>query len=226
MNTPRTIRAVLFDLDGTLLDTAPDMAAALNTLRVENGLPALPYDRLRPNVSHGAIGLVKAGFGIDLEPEHRDELIQRFLQLYADALAVNTVAFDGVTDTIDRIETRGLRWGIVTNKPGWLTEPLLTALQFGKNAGCVISGDALAERKPHPAPLHHAAGLLETDPADCIYVGDAERDIQAGRAAGMLTLVAAYGYIRHDDAPENWQADGTLEHVSQLVDWLGDDVVA
>ena len=214
------IRAVLFDLDGTLLDTAPDMAAALNRLLTELDRPALPYEALRPVVSHGARGLIDTGFGNDLDDNHRAELTERFLEIYAAALAVDTSPFDGVDEVIAHIEGAGLHWGIVTNKPGWLTRPLLAKMGFAGGAGCVISGDALEQRKPHPAPLYHAAQLLGTDPAHCIYVGDAERDIEAGRAAGMLTLIALYGYIQGDDTPHAWNAHGSLDHPTQLLQWL------
>ena len=220
------IAAVLFDLDGTLLDTAPDMAAALNRLLDEQRLPPLPYERLRPMVSHGARGLIDTGFGNDIDSDYRAELTARYLEIYAADLAVDTTPFDGVDEVIGHIETHRLPWGIVTNKPGWLTSPLLEALGFAGGAGCVISGDDLSERKPHPAPLQHAAGLLETDPAHCIYVGDAERDVAAGRAAGMLTLVAGYGYIRDEEAPDTWKADGSLDHPTDLLRWLNGASVA
>ncbi len=220
MTVRSDIRAVLFDLDGTLLDTAPDMAAALNCLLSERERPAVPFERLRPVVSHGARGLIDAGFGNDLGDDHRADLTGRFLQIYADALAVDTTPFDGVDDVLSHIESAGLRWGIVTNKPGWLTRPLLAALGFGAGAGCVVPGDALEQRKPHPAPLRHAAKLLDTDPAHCIYVGDAQRDIEAGRAAGMLALIARYGYIHTDDRPDTWNAHGCLDHPTQLLKWL------
>lgn len=220
MTFKRNIRAVLFDLDGTLLDTAPDMAAALNRVRVEHGLQPLPYSALRPVVSHGARGLVDTGFGAALSDAERAPLIERFLELYAEGLAIDTSLFDGVDELLELIEASGRRWGIVTNKPGWLTTPLLGALGIDTRPGCIISGDSLPRRKPHPDPLHHAARLLGTNPSECIYVGDAERDIQAGLAAGMLTLIADYGYIGADDSPEHWNADGRLSHPSDLLRWL------
>lgn len=218
----RQIDAVLFDLDGTLLDTAPDMAAALNCLLVEQQLAALPFDRLRPVVSHGSIGLVNVGFGEDLAPARRKQLTERFLSLYEMALAVDTAMFDGVSELLDNIDQRGLPWGIVTNKPQYLTDSVLQQMDIFASAGCVISGDSLPQRKPHPAPLLHAAQLLNINPANCIYVGDAERDIQAGRAAGMLTLVAGYGYIHADETPDQWHADGMLNEPLDLSRWLGD----
>jgi phosphoglycolate phosphatase len=216
----RQIDAVLFDLDGTLLDTAPDMAAALNRLLVEQELCQVPFEDLRPVVSHGSRGLITAGFGADIDPDRLAELTERFLALYAEALAVDTVLFGGVPELLEAIEKRGLRWGIVTNKPKWLTDSVLEQLGLFASAGCVVSGDSLPQRKPHPAPLQHAAALLGTTPENCIYVGDAERDIEAGRAAGMLTLVASYGYIHADESPEDWRADGLLAHPLDLHGWL------
>lgn len=216
------IEAVLFDLDGTLLDTAPDMAAALNRLLAENEREAMPYDRLRPVVSHGAKGLLTAGFGPNLPPDDAADLTRRFLDLYAENIAVGTTLFDGMREVLYFIEARGLRWGIVTNKPGWLTDKVLEELDILPRPGCVIAGDTLPERKPHPAPLEHAADLLEICPTRCVYVGDAERDIQAGRAAGMRTLIAGYGYIEAHEVPHAWQADGRLDHPLDLNQWLDD----
>ncbi|MDH3647865.1 MAG: phosphoglycolate phosphatase [Gammaproteobacteria bacterium] len=220
MTEPRQIDAVLFDLDGTLLDTAPDMVAALNRLLIEQECEELPYEQLRPVVSHGSFGLLAAAFGAEIEPARLQELTARFLVLYSEALAVDTALFAGVSDLLNAIDDQGLPWGIVTNKPEWLTDRVLSQMGIFATAGCVVSGDSLAQRKPHPAPLRHAAGLLNSNPANCIYVGDAERDIQAGRAAGMLTLVATYGYIQDHESPEDWQADGSLQHPLDLQQWL------
>lgn len=216
----KPVRAVLFDLDGTLIDTAPDMAAALNRVRAENDLEPLPYEVLRPVVSHGARGLIDAGFGSDLSDAERDSLIARFLDCYAAGLANDTAPFDGVGELLRRLHASGLAWGIVTNKPGWLTRPLLEALAIQPPPGCLVCGDCLPRRKPHPEPLVHAAALLDVDPAACIYVGDAERDVQAGLAAGMLTLIADYGYIRPEDEPHLWRATGRITHPSDLLRWL------
>ena len=174
--------ALLLDLDGTLLDTAPDMGGALNRLRLEWGLDPLPHSTIRPVVSHGAMRLVKLGFP-DAAGEHFEQLRLRFLDLYAQNLAEHTRPFPGIEPVLDELERRGVPWGVVTNKPAWLTDPLMAALGLDRRAGCVVSGDTVAERKPHPLPLLHAAGLVGVAPERCVYVGDAERDIQAGRAA-------------------------------------------
>jgi phosphoglycolate phosphatase len=209
--------AVLFDLDGTLLDTAPDMGAALNALRHEQGLPPLPAQLIRPRVSHGSTGLLDLGFPQADEFE-TERLRSRFLQLYAAALAVHTQPFEGIEGVLVALESAGLRWGVVTNKPAWLTDPLLEHLELSGRCGCVVSGDTVAERKPHPLPLLHAATLLRLAPAQCVYVGDALRDIVAGRAAGMRTVVAAYGYL--DEDPAAWGADHAIARPTELLELI------
>lgn len=216
MNAPT---ALLFDLDGTLLDTAPDMGGALNRLRVEEGREPLPMQTLRPVVSHGAARLVKVGFPDAVDAEF-ERLRLRFLAIYSQHLAEGTQPFPGLLALLDELERRTLPWGVVTNKPGWLTDPLLARLGLFDRAACIVSGDTTSERKPHPLPLLHAAELIGHRPAQCLYVGDAERDIQAGRAAGMRTIVAAYGYIADSDTPDAWDATGRIEHPSQLLEWL------
>jgi len=212
--------ALLLDLDGTLLDTAPDMGGALNRLRGEAGLEPLPSGRIRPVVSHGAMRLLALGFP-DASGAEFERLRLRFLELYAQNLAAHTRLFPGLEPVLDELERRGLPWGVVTNKPGWLTDPLMSALGLYERAGCVVSGDTVAERKPHPLPLLHAAQLIDVPPARCVYAGDAERDIQAGRAAGMTTVVAAYGYLSPDDDPGRWQPSGIVEEPGELLAWMG-----
>jgi phosphoglycolate phosphatase len=211
--------ALLLDLDGTLLDTAPDMGGALNRLRAERGLEPLPFSRIRPVVSHGAARLVTLGFP-DASGDEFETLRLRFLEIYAQHLATDTRLFPGFDPVLDELEQRGLPWGVVTNKPGWLTDPLLAALGLDRKAGCVVSGDTLPERKPHPLPLLHAAGLIGVPPARCVYVGDAQRDIQAGRAAGMTTVVAGYGYLAADDDPASWGPAGIVSEPAELLAWM------
>jgi phosphoglycolate phosphatase len=212
-------RALLLDLDGTLLDTAPDMGGALNRLRVEEGFEPLDAAAIRPVVSHGAMRLVKLGFptaaGDDFE-----RLRLRFLELYAANIAEHTRPFPGLMEVLGEVERMSIPWGIVTNKPGWLTDPLLARLGLDQRASVVVSGDTVAERKPHPLPLLHAAEAIRVAPAHCVYVGDAERDIQAGRAAGMRTVVAAYGYIGEHDDPAQWEATGIVDEPTELLAWV------
>lgn len=212
---------VLFDLDGTLLDTAPDLAVALNRLRYERGEPELPPAVIRPTVSHGSPGMLKLGFGLEPDDARYAELNQRFLELYRAAIAVRTALFPGMAEVLVHLETTGIPWGVVTNKPGWLTEPLLKALNLWSRAACVVSGDTLDKRKPDPEPLWHACEQAGAAPDRSLYVGDAERDVQAGNRAGMITLVAGFGYLGTEDRPEDWGAAGFLEQPADLLGWLG-----
>jgi len=211
--------ALLLDLDGTLLDTAPDMGGALNRLRVEHGREPLPYASIRPVVSHGAARLVALGFP-EAAGDAFEQLRLRFLEIYSQHLAEHTRLFPGIEEVLDDIEARGLPWGVVTNKPGWLTDPLLATLELDRRAACIVSGDTLPQRKPHPLPMLHAASLVRVPPERCVYVGDAERDIQAGRAAGMATVVAAYGYLSESDDPGSWQPTGIVSAPGELLDWM------
>lgn len=215
-----TQRCVLFDLDGTLVDTAPDLAWSLNALRAEEGLAPLPLAQIRPHVSHGARALVCAGFGIDAEDPRFAPLRQRLLDLYAGHVADDSRVFPGIDALLAAIESLDMRWGVVTNKPARFTEPLLAALGLATRAACIVSGDSTTHSKPHPQPLLHASRIAGIAPARCVYVGDAERDIIAGRRAGMPTLVALFGYLAVDDRPEDWQADGLVEHPLAILDWL------
>ena len=214
------VEAVLFDLDGTLADTAPDLAAALNRVRIDRGLEPVPAARLRSSSSHGARGLIGAGMGI--APDHPDyrELRDAFLVHYESALCVDTTLFSAVGAMLDEIESRAFKWGIVTNKATRYTMPLLDLLGLGGRAGVVVCGDTTPHTKPHPAPLLAAAAGLGIAPARCVYVGDAERDVAAGVAAGMHTLVARYGYIDAAEDPLRWPADGTIDDPGALLAWL------
>ncbi len=210
---------MLLDLDGTLLDTAPDMAAALNRLRAENGDASLEFAAIRPHVSHGAAALVRLGFPTASDAEFA-RLRQRFLDVYAGDIANETRLFPGFETVLEALETRRLPWGVVTNKQTSLTCPLLAQLRLAQRAACVVCGDTVAQRKPHPAPLLHAATLLGLEPEECVYVGDAERDVQAGRSAGMHTLIALFGYLGEHDRPEQWQANGLIREPAELLSWL------
>jgi phosphoglycolate phosphatase len=226
MRESRSLQAVLFDLDGTLLDTAPDMVGALNDLRAEQSLAPVDYAMARAHVSHGAFGLVDVAFG-RLDAAERQRLRDRFLEIYAARVATATTLFEGMETVLNQVEADGLAWGVVTNKPGNLTEPLLAALGLLSRCACVVSGDTVAQRKPHPEPLLHAmrqidAGSGSSNAAQLMYVGDADRDIRAGKAAGMITVAATYGYIPADDDPLQWHADHIIEHPPQLLDILRD----
>ncbi|MBI3149831.1 MAG: HAD-IA family hydrolase [Betaproteobacteria bacterium] len=212
--------AVLFDLDGTLADTASDLAAALNHLRRHHGLPALPLAHLRPYASHGARGLLDQGFGVAPADPRFASLREAFLDLYEAALCVETRLFEGADTVLAALESRGLPWGIVTNKVAYLTHPLLDQLGLGKRPGCVVCGDTTPYAKPHPEPLLHAARALGVPAARCVYVGDGERDMEAARDAGMLGLVARYGYIAAHEKPETWPALALLDSVEEVLAYL------
>ena len=214
------VRAVLFDLDGTLADTAADLANAVNRVRADRGLPPLALDALRPHASHGARGMLGAAFGVTREDPDFEPLRDAFLAYYEGALCVQSRLFSEAQDVLAEIEARGLSWGIVTNKAARFTMPLLESLVMSERGGIVICGDTTRRAKPHPEPLLAAAKALGVEPAECVYVGDAERDIVAGQAAGMKTLVAMYGYLGEDDAPEGWSADGCIASLRELLDWL------
>ncbi len=214
------ISTVLFDLDGTLLDTAPDLADALNTVLAENRRAPLPFDTIRGVVSHGGKALIELGFSLPESHPDFDPLRLRLLAVYRDNIARRTRPFPGMSELLGQLEQRGLNWGVVTNKPAWLTEPLLKELGLYGRAACVISGDTLNERKPHPAPMLHACEQAGSTPDQCVYIGDAQRDIEAGRNARMHTLVALFGYFRESDRPQEWQADALLEEPGELLAWL------
>ncbi len=217
--TPK-IRTVLFDLDGTLADTAPDLAHALNLLLAEEGKMALPYDTIRPEVSHGASAMITLGFGRKPGDDDFDRLRNRFLALYTENLCHHTKLFEGIPPLLQALKKQGMNWGVVTNKPSFLTIPLMARLRPQPAPVCVVSGDTVPNRKPHPEPMLHACAAAGSHPEQCLYVGDAERDILAGRHAGMKTLVALFGYINNHETPERWGADGMIRAPGEILDWL------
>jgi 2-phosphoglycolate phosphatase len=224
MVSPESLRTVLFDLDGTLADTAPDLAYALNEVRHEEGEPPLPFEAIRPVVSLGGRALINLAFQVDIGDARFEHLRARFLDIYRDNVANHTRLFPGMASVLDEIERCGLTWGIVTNKASWLTEPLLARLGLMTRAACVVSGDTTPNRKPHPEPLLHACARTGTAPAGCVYVGDSRNDVCAGRQAGMRTLVALFGYIPADDDPMGWGADAFIDTPRALIGWLAERV--
>ena len=198
-------RAVLFDLDGTLADTAPDLAAAVTLMQTSRNLPTTPYAQLRSHASAGARGLLGAGFGITPDDPGYEAMAAEFLHNYAHAICQHSVLFNGITELLDAIQKQGLAWGIVTNKHARYTTPLVPQLGLA-HAGCIISGDTTAHAKPHPEPLFEAARQLGIDPSECCYLGDDLRDIQAAQAAGMHSIAVTWGYAGKTE-PCNWNAD-------------------
>jgi len=214
------IRTVLFDLDGTLADTAPDLARALNDLLVEEGHAPLAAEIIRPVVSHGSPGLLKLGFGLTAQDQDYARLRERLLALYAANLCRDTKLFDGIAEVLDELKARAMNWGIVTNKPAFLTVPLVEQLGLAFPPACIVSGDSTANRKPHPEPMLLACRQAGSAPGECLYIGDAERDIEAGRQAGMPTLVALFGYIEAHESPQAWGADGLIARPREILEWL------
>ncbi len=214
------IQAVLFDLDGTFADTAPDLGYAVNLMRKARNLPPVPEEKTRPVTSSGARGLLGAGFGIT--PDHADYLAMRdeFLNLYEANLCRDTRLFDGMAELINSLEARQLTWGIVTNKAERFALPLMKLLGYGTRSACVIGGDTTGKMKPHPEPLYAAAKAIQIAPEHCLYVGDDERDIQAGRAAGMKTIAVRYGYLNGSD-PAAWGADAIVDKPLNIINFLG-----
>jgi phosphoglycolate phosphatase len=214
------MRLILFDLDGTLIDSALDLGWALNQLLAAAGKPACCIEAMRPWVSGGAGMIVRNGFQIAADDPQLEALKRQLVGLYAENPLRYTVFFPGVVELLAQLEARGLQWGIVTNKMGWLTTPIVQGLQLTERAACVVSGDTLAQQKPDPAPLLHACALAGARPEHTLYIGDAHTDIMAGQRAGMRTLAATYGYIAATDNPAEWGATGLLADPSALLTWL------
>jgi phosphoglycolate phosphatase len=208
---------VLFDLDGTLADTAPDLAAAVNRMLLARGRPALPLAELRPLASHGARGLIGRAFGMTPADAEFEALRQEFFREYEGALCVESALFPAMDDALTAIERRGVRWGVVTNKMARFTDPLVRALGLWDRAAVVVSGDTTAKPKPDPAPLLHALAATGTDAQAALYVGDDLRDIQAGRAAGMRTVAVSYGYLGDGPHYEQWGADYIVHAPAELL---------
>lgn len=211
---------ILFDLDGTLVDTAPDLGYALNLQRERHGLPSLPQEQIRPYASHGSKGLLWIGFGLTPDDPDFGEMRTEYLDLYDQVFTRSPILFDGMAALLQEIETRKLPWGIVTNKPRRFSEPIVHVTALSQRISCLVCGDDALHAKPHPDTLLMACRMTGKVPQDCIYVGDAERDVQAGKAAGMKTVVALFGYIDVTDQPDRWGADVMIQHPQELLDCL------
>ncbi len=213
---------VLFDLDGTLADTAPDLANALNAIRQKHNLEKLPLEVISPAVSLGGNAMIKLAFDLEESDSGFEDIREQFLNYYLEHIAEETKLYDGMAELLTLLENNNKTWGIVTNKSGWLTMPLLEALSLDKRAACIVSGDTLEQRKPHPAPVIHACELIQAEPASTIYIGDAQRDIEAGNRAGTKTMIALYGYIEKDEDPHSWNADTMVTSVHEINDRLSE----
>ncbi len=214
------VRLVLFDLDGTLADTAPDLAGAVNRMLRARRREPVPLDALRPLASHGARGLIGRAFGLTPADAAYEELRQEFFCEYESALCEESRLFPAMAETLTALEAEGIRWGIVTNKMARFTDPLVRALGLATRAACVVSGDTTAHTKPHPAPLLHALRQTDSSAHEAIYVGDDLRDVQSGQAAGIRTVVAAYGYLGDGIPIEDWGADGVIADPAELLNFI------
>jgi len=214
------LKAVLFDLDGTFADTAQDLAEALNFALTQNGKNALAFESIRPVVSNGGIALIKHGFNIDEDHPQFETYRDQLLEHYKQNIAKFTKPFDGMSEVLNFLKENNIAWGIVTNKPSWLTDPLMAALTLPTQPQCIVSGDTLKTRKPDPGSLLHACSLMKCLPSDTIYIGDAKRDIEAGQNAQMETLVALFGYIGEDDNPESWGATDFVKQPHDIINWI------
>ena len=216
----RGIQAVLFDLDGTLIDSAPDLGAAADEMRTDRGMVSISQERYRPMAGAGARGMLGVAFDITPDAPEFEVLKEEFFVKYENRMLDNTLAFDGVAQLIAALIAAGVSWGVVTNKSARFTEPLTAAMPLFATAGAVVSGDTTPFSKPHPEPLFEAARRLRVDPAACMYVGDDERDIVAGRAAGMRTVAAIYGYMGAQADATRWQADAMISFPMELMSLL------
>ena len=214
------VSTILFDLDGTLVDTAPDLGQALNLQLIRHGRPPLADAAIRPFASHGSRGLIGLGFGITPKDNNFINMRDEYLAIYDTVFTRSPVLLPGIAELLQAVEIKGLKWGVVTNKPRRFTMPLIESMGLHKRAACVVSGDDAPQPKPSPATLLMACKKVGVLPKNCIYVGDAERDIQAGRAAGMKTVVALFGYIDVTDKPQDWGADALIEVPSELLEVL------
>jgi N-acetyl-D-muramate 6-phosphate phosphatase len=213
--------AIFFDLDGTVADTATDLAMPINQMRLERGLPAMALAELRPFASMGARGLIGKGLGVAKDDDRFPGLRDEFLARYEAAICVHTRLFDGIGEVLDVLESRQCQWGIVSNKVEKYVRPILAHFGLLERSVAAVGGDTVGVAKPDPAPLLHAAKLARVDPRRCVYVGDDARDVQAGKAAGMLTVAAAYGYCGADDPPQRWGATTLIDTPIQLLGQLG-----
>lgn len=210
-------RCVLFDLDGTLVDSAPDLGGAANQIRVELGMPPLPIDVYRPQASHGVRGMLHVA--LQMSPDHPDFAARReqYLSFYRARLSRDSQLFAQVPTLLDQLDAAGIRWGVVTNKPGWLAQPVMDDLGLSARSVCLVSGETAARPKPAADPLLYACDQIGIPPDQCIYVGDDIRDMQSARAAGMPALVAGWGYLGSDTPPQEWGADAILDQPSDLL---------
>lgn len=220
-NENKLIKGVLFDLDGTLLDTAPDMVDALNDQRQQHQLNALPLDLIRPHVGQGSRSILKVGFNIEIDHPNYEKMVNDYFDCYEKRIAEKTVLFPHVESVLNLLNQAKIPWGIVTNKPKRFALPLFDHFQLNKTAACLVCGDTLPKRKPDPDPILHAASIMQIPIENLVYVGDTNIDVLASKRANMKSLIALYGYIQQDVDPYTWEADGYLATLLDIIPWLG-----
>ncbi|MFK5949910.1 MAG: HAD-IA family hydrolase [Methylococcales bacterium] len=218
MSVKFNLSCVLFDLDGTLVDTAPDLIACLNTALKIHGFDQVSSKEIKPYISYGAAVMINQSISTDETTQ--DKILDTMLSLYQDNIAKHSQFFPGIPETLKLIESLGLKWGIVTNKKARFTDPLMEAFKLTHRAACIISGDTTANSKPHPEPMLTACRVADVKPEECVYIGDAIHDIQAGKNSNMKTIAALYGYLKPEDSPSNWDADVLIESPKQLTSWI------
>lgn len=214
------LKTVLFDLDGTLLDTAPDLAYALNRLLEQQGVPPVPFDKVREVASDGSRGLLALGLQINETHPDFQKFRQTFINYYHQHISVHTKLFPGMEQVLAHLDAEGIRWGVVTNKPTQLTKDLLLDLGLASRCACIVGGDSTPRQKPYPDPLLLACEMTNSSPKECVYIGDAERDIEAAKYAGMRSIAALYGYLHTNCAPEYWHADFYIDHPKDILFWI------
>ena len=220
MSTDFKLSCVLFDLDGTLVDTAPDLILCLNKALSSHGFATVTVDTIKPFISFGAAAMIDESLDHSVPEALRADILETMLDLYQNNIAEHTVFFKGMSDTLDAIEAQGLKWGVVTNKRERFTNPLMDALKLTDRAACIISGDTTANPKPHVEPMLAACKRAAVKPQECVFIGDASHDITAGKNAQMKTLAALYGYLKPGDTPETWGADALIDSPEQLATWI------
>ncbi len=220
MSADCKISCVLFDLDGTLVDTAPDLIACLNQALEIHHQPPVSNDFIKPYISYGAAAMIRNSLDDQDDPKLQEKILETMLELYQNNIARHTEFFSGICQTLRDIERIGLKWGVITNKRERFTLPLMEALKLSHRAACIISGDSTGNSKPHPEPMLAGCRQAQVEPCECVYIGDAAHDITAGKRANMKTLAASYGYIKPDDNPEAWGADAIISHPDQILPWI------
>ena len=211
---------VLFDLDGTLLDTASDLIASLNHALQKESLPCVSAEQIKPYISHGAAAMISRSLNVAFNDEIHNRILEHMLNDYKNRIAEHTELFPGMASILEALENRGIKWGVVTNKRERFTSLLMDALNLTARAACIVSGDTTANSKPHPEPMLAACKQAGVKPQQCLFIGDSANDIEAGKSAGMKTMAAAYGYLKPDDDPESWQADALIQSPAEILPWM------